>query len=91
MLVYPQYYAAQKANLKEINALIIEENDTPEIEATILNQIQFNSAISEVSEEQKQEQTAEPLAFDSPASSSNGNLAKSLKEMEAALVKIFLQ
>lgn len=37
---YRQYYAAQKANLKEINALILEESDTPEIEAAILSQIQ---------------------------------------------------
>ncbi|QEQ01050.1 hypothetical protein FFX45_06455 [Thermosynechococcus sp. CL-1] len=100
---HQQYYAAQKANLKEINALILEENDTPEIEAAILNQIQPNSAISEVTEEQKQEQTTDPLAFDSPASNFNGNLTKtllqqlleqnqaifqSLKEMEAALVNI---
>lgn len=100
---HQQYYAAQKANLKEINALIIEENDTPEIEAAILNQIQPNSATSEVTEEQTQEQTTEPLAFDSSASNSNGSLTKkllqqlleqnqaifqSLKEMEAALVKI---
>lgn len=98
-----QYYAAQKANLKEINALILEKNDTPEIEAAILSQIQSNSPISEVTEEQTQEQTTEPLAFDSSASNSNGSLTKkllqqlleqnqaifqSLKEMEAALVKI---
>ncbi|QSF48764.1 ParB N-terminal domain-containing protein [Thermosynechococcus sp. TA-1] len=100
---HQQYYAAQKANLKEINALIIEENDTPEIETAILSQIQSNSTISEVTEAQNQEQTTEPLAFDSPASNSNGNLTKtllqqlleqnqaifqSLKEMEAALVNI---
>ncbi|WP_460192946.1 ParB N-terminal domain-containing protein [Thermosynechococcus sp. FA-CM-4201] len=73
---YQQYYAAQKAKLDRINALILEENDTPEIEAAILSQIQSHSPISEVTEEQTQEQTTEPLAFDSPASNSNKDSIK---------------
>ncbi|QLL29328.1 hypothetical protein D3A95_13290 [Thermosynechococcus sichuanensis E542] len=99
---YQQYCAAQKAKLDRINALILEENDTLEIETAILNQIQSNSPISEVTEEQ----TTGSSAFDSPASNANADIIKilleqnqqileqhkiicqSLEEMKTALAKI---
>ncbi|MFN4280955.1 hypothetical protein [Thermosynechococcus sp.] len=58
-----QYYAAQKANLREINALILEECDTSEIEDAILRQIRLHYLNSEMTEEQKEEHPKESLAL----------------------------
>lgn len=84
---YQQYYAAQKAKLNRINALILEENDTPEIEAAILNQIQPNSPISEVMEDQKQEKVAESSVLNSPAKNSNEDIIKMVLEQNQQILE----
>ncbi|WP_399370417.1 ParB N-terminal domain-containing protein [Thermosynechococcus sp. HN-54] len=81
-----QYYAAQKANLKEINALILEENDPPEIEAAILSQIQPNAPVSEVPEEQKEEKVTEPSDLNQPVINSSEDLIKKLYQQNQQLL-----